>query len=88
MAKISAFVLVVLLATSLGGCKVFRGTCVRAEDYSGAQQMPPLKVPAGLESPDTRAALKIPELSEPEKPRAPQECLDSPPKFSAPPASA
>jgi hypothetical protein len=51
--------------------------------YAGAREMPPLKAPEGLESPDTRNALKVPQLSTPERVRSRAEpCLDTPPPFS------
>lgn len=47
-----------------------------------AQNMPPLKVPPGLDAPDTRNAIKVPPLDEPERPRAPGDpCLSMPPSF-------
>jgi hypothetical protein len=60
------------------------------KDYVGAKEMPPLKAPDGLENPDTRNGLKIPELNTPERVRGRDEpCLDAPPPFgsskSAPP---
>ena len=42
----------------------------------------PLRVPPGLDAPDTRNAIKVPELSEPEKPRRPTDpCLSRPPTY-------
>jgi hypothetical protein len=53
------------------------------KDYIGAKEMPPLKAPDGLETPDTRNALKVPPLNTPERVRARDEaCLDAPPPFS------
>jgi hypothetical protein len=43
---------------------------------------PPLKVSAGLDAPDTRNAVKVPALSEPEKPRGSDApCLSRPPAY-------
>lgn len=54
------------------------------KDYIGAKEMPPLKAPDGLETPDTRNALKVPVLNTPERTRGRDEpCLDTPPPFSA-----
>lgn len=74
---------------SVAGCsRLFKTTCVRAEDYAGAQNNPPLKVPPGLQAPDTRAALPIPTLNEPERPRTAEEgCLDAPPRYAIPKAT-
>ncbi len=61
------------------------------KDYVGAKELPPLKAPAGLESPDTRNALKVPNLDTPERVRGRDEaCLDAPPAFTTaktPPAA-
>jgi uncharacterized lipoprotein len=78
-----------LLALSLAGCGAFKTTCNAGGEYASSQDSPALKVPAGLEAPDTRAALKIPPLAEPERVRAVDEpCLDAPPKYAAPPKPA
>lgn len=83
-------------ASLLSACNTFGGACNKPTEYTNSESIPPLEVPAGLEAPDTRAALRIPELDTPERPRAPTEpCLDEPPPFStapkaqpaAPPAS-
>jgi uncharacterized lipoprotein len=53
------------------------------KDYVGAQELPPLKAPEGLEAPNTRNALKVPPLATPERVRGPDEpCLDAPPPYS------
>ena len=82
------FVLVIALVSSMvlaGGCKSLRTrSCNKTAAYATAQDLQPLKIPAGLDSPDTRAALKIPELNEPEVPRGPKDgCLEDPPRVSA-----
>ena len=57
------------------------------KDYAGAKEMPPLKAPPGLETPNTRNALKVPPLATPERVRSKNEpCLDIPPPFSTPKA--
>jgi 2-oxoglutarate decarboxylase len=74
----------------LSGCGRFSGSnCNKPQMYAQAQSVPALKVPAGLDAPDTRAALRIPELNEPEAPRgAGDPCLEMPPPYSAPAAPA
>ena len=53
------------------------------KDYVGAKELPPLKAPDGLETPDTRNALKIPVLNSPERVRnRSEDCLDAPPPFA------
>ncbi len=70
----------------LTGCgTLFKATCVQPGDYADAVDLPPLKVPAGLQAPDSRRALPIPPLDEPERPRKPDEpCLDAPPRYAIP----
>ena len=55
------------------------------KDYAGAQEMPPLQAPPGLDAPNTRNALKVPPLNTPERIRGKDEpCLDIPPPFASP----
>lgn len=68
----------------LTGCRS-TPACSRPTQYTEAQarEMPPLRIPAGLEAPDTRGALRIPELTEPEAPLPPGvRCLEEPPRYS------
>lgn len=64
--------------------KVEKVVCKQDDkDYVGAQEMPPLKAPDGLDAPNTRNALKVPPLNTPERVRGRDEpCLDAPPPFS------
>jgi uncharacterized lipoprotein len=73
----------------LGGCKRLLGAnCNKPQVYATADSLPPLHIPVGLDAPDTRGALHVPELNEPEAPRGPKvACLDEPPPFT-PPAAA
>jgi hypothetical protein len=74
-----------LLAVSvLSGCGKRAVTCKQSnKDYVGAQEVPPLKAPPGLEAPNTRNALKVPPLNTPERMRGRDEpCLDEPPPYS------
>ncbi len=81
-----SLVRVVLAAVALAmvsACGAFRASCASPGEYVGAEDLAPLKTPVGLDAPDTRAALKIPPLAEPERPRAASEdCLESPPKYA------
>ena len=84
-------VLAAAVAASLAsGCKTREPSCKQSDkSYSGAQEVPPLKAPPGLEPPNPRNALKVPPLATPERVRARNEpCLDAPPPFSAPKAVA
>jgi uncharacterized lipoprotein len=68
----------------LGGCKAWRGAnaCNKPQPYMAATSVPALKIPQGLDAPDTGNALKLPTLNEPVAPRAKKgPCLDQPPSF-------
>ena len=79
--------LVIVLLAGCGAFKPFQTACAKPEDFAAAVDAGPLRVPAGRDSPDTRASLRIPPLESPEAPRpAESPCLDTPPKFAqAPP---
>ncbi len=69
----------------VAGCALLpdaSGGCDELQPYETARQAEPLRVPAGADMPDTRNALRIPEVSNPELPLAPGRCLDHPPAFS------
>jgi uncharacterized lipoprotein len=86
MSLVRSLIVAALAALSLTGCgRIFKATCVQPDDYADAVDLPPLKVPGGLTAPDTRRALSIPPLSEPERPRKPDApCLDAPPRYAIP----
>jgi hypothetical protein len=80
MRAASAPSLVLGLAALLlaGGCRSL--SCINPETYSKAQEVQRLKMPVGLDGPDTKQALEIPALNEPEVPRDPDgACLEEPP---------
>jgi uncharacterized lipoprotein len=82
-------VIALLASAALMGCKSQLESCHQTnKDYAGAKEMPPLKAPPGLETPNTRNALKVPPLDTPERVRSKNEpCLDIPPPFSNPKAT-
>ncbi len=86
MSMTRQLIVAALVMGALTGCgRLFKATCVQPSDYADAIDLPPLKVPIGLDAPDTRRALRIPPLDEPERPRAPADpCLDAPPRFAIP----
>lgn len=90
MGLLRAVLTATIAALALSGCgRIFKATCVQPSDYAGEVDLPPLKVPAGLDAPDTRRALPIPPLNEPERPRTAQDpCLDAPPRYAIPRQSA
>ncbi|MFM7067333.1 MAG: hypothetical protein ACKO0U_10995 [Gammaproteobacteria bacterium] len=68
-----------LLLPLLGGCGFMErvgllgsgiATCQEPQAYEAAAEIPPLQVPAGLDTPPARVALKIPTLDVPERKRA------------------
>jgi hypothetical protein len=85
---VSAVVLVALAGCHNALTKRFfhAKECNKIQMYSSAQSVPPLKVPVGIDPPDTRSALRIPPLNEPAPPprKLTDPCLDAPPLFAAP----
>jgi uncharacterized lipoprotein len=84
----SGLICAVLLAVA--GCHPFRGrelACHKKRPYMAATSVAPLKIPAGLDTPDTTNALHIPTLSEAAPPprKGKEPCLDEPPSFKLPP---
>jgi uncharacterized lipoprotein len=69
--------------TLLGGCHSLGGpSCPRGEPYTKSTSVAPLRIPAGVDAPDTSQALKLPALNEPAAPRGKKEpCLDQPPPY-------
>lgn len=70
----------------LAGCKaILPGVddCSGPQPYQTAEQAPALVVPGGLDMPNTRNALRIPEVATPERP-ADGRCLDYPPRYALP----
>ena len=85
--RIAVVLLTAVVSTSLfAGCKAGKVSCRQSnKDYVDAKEMPPLKAPPGLEAPDTRNSLKVPDLNTPERVRGREEaCLDTPPPFATP----
>src|SRR5229473_4090823 len=83
--------MVVAAAALMSGCHLFRGAdCHTRQEYQRAGQVPPLKVPAGLDSPNTQGALVIPAVAlAPPPPGKKDACLDVPPRYTpAPPNKA
>ena len=68
----------------LPACKSWRiEDCKKPQLYEQSQSVPALGIPVGLDPPNTRAALQIPALREPEKPRSASDaCLEAPPKYA------
>lgn len=77
----------VLLMLAQSGCALRhhgKERCHEPAIGGDSKDLPPLKVPAGLDAPDTRNAIKVPPLSEPEVPHLPSDpCLSQPPSFKS-----
>lgn len=60
--------------------------CDKLRPYQTAENLPPLRVPQGADLPDTREALKIPEVRTPAVPDDGR-CIDHPPSYGGSRAS-
>jgi|ERR1700722_2305935 uncharacterized lipoprotein len=78
-------VFVIVAAALMSGCHMFSKLtpdCHTQQEYQRAGQVPPLKVPEGLDSPNTQGALAIPTVALAPPPPGPKDaCLDVPPRY-------
>lgn len=78
-------------AVLTSGCHLFsklNPDCHTGQEYQRAGQVAPLKVPAGLDSPNTQGALVIPSvLVAPPAQGSKDACLDSPPRYKQAPSN-
>ena len=87
MRVVRGVALLLLLLPLMSGWHVFRSAsakaCHGAQPYQKAQSVPPLKIPPGMDAPDTTNALRLPTLNEPPQPprKGKDPCLDEPPPF-------
>jgi len=90
MKSVWRIVTVATLLVPLSGCHLVRGistsACNDTQGYMKQRSVDPLKIPAGLDAPDTTNALRLPQLNEPAPPprRRKTACLDAPPPFKVP----
>jgi hypothetical protein len=83
-------VAVTAMGLGLSSCHMFHSlthTCeLDTDSYQKANSVTPLRVPLGIDAPDSKSGLQIPALNEPAPPpRGPRDpCLDEPPKFTEP----
>ena len=80
--------LLAMALLALSGCSWLHhkriSSCRELTVVDQANTLPALRVPPGLDAPDTRNAIKVPALSEPERPRAPTDpCLSRPPSYKS-----
>ncbi|MDE2304258.1 MAG: hypothetical protein KGL34_01775 [Gammaproteobacteria bacterium] len=69
---------IVVLAS---GCHMLRPDCRTIEDYQAAHSAAPLRVPAGMDSPDVKEHLVIPPAPTVAAPLQKGACLEQPPKY-------
>jgi len=81
--------MLVAAAALLSGCHLFSKLtpdCHTTQEYQRAGQIAPLKVPTGLDTPNTKDALVIPTAALAPPPPGPKDaCLDVPPRYVAAP---
>ena len=85
-------ILAVIAATALmSGCHLFsklNPDCHSPQEYQRALSAPPLKVPAGLDAPNTAGALVIPPVTDAPPPPGPHDqCFDVPPRYKPAPSN-
>ena len=71
---------------ALSGCHFFRANsgCHSAQEYQKAQQLAPLKVPAGLDAPAKSTSMVIPAVAADIPLRGRKDaCLEEPPKYKS-----
>ena len=85
-------VLILIASAALtSGCHLFSKLtpdCHTPQEYQRAGQVAPLKVPVGLDSPNTKDALVIPTVELAPPPPGPKDaCLDQPPRYQPAPTN-
>ena len=82
-------VVFVAAAMLMSGCHIFsrlNPDCHTRQEYQQAAEVAPLKVPEGLDKPNTQGALVIPTVELAPPPPGPKDaCLDLPPRYKAAP---
>jgi uncharacterized lipoprotein len=83
--------MLVAVSTLMSGCHLFgklNPDCHTKQDYQHALSAPPLKVPPGLDSPNTAGALVIPAVADAPPPPGPKDaCYDVPPRYKPAPSN-
>ena len=83
--------ILIAAAALISGCHLFgklTPDCHTPQEYQRAGQVAPLKVPAGLDSPNTKDALVIPTVELAPPPPGPKDaCLDLPPRYKPAPTN-
>jgi hypothetical protein len=85
MRRLTSILCLIALPAVRAGCHrdgVRDEPCIAGQQYLKAQSVPPLRTVDGLAAPNTRNALKIPEVTAPLRVRSMREgCLDESPSF-------
>lgn len=89
--KLRAACVLAAVVPALSGCQALHAitatSCTKPRHYMLARSIPPLKIPIGLNAPDTRNSLVVPSLKGPTPPPpAGRPCLDAPPPYLMAPA--
>lgn len=89
--SLERFFLLIAATALLSGCHLFsklNPDCHAPQEYLHAGQIAPLKVPPGLDSPNTQGALVIPTVELAPPPPGPKDaCLDVPPRYKPAPSN-
>lgn len=71
---------------SLSGCGMFAddiASCNKPQPYQGSEELPPLQVPEGIDTPNTKGGMAIPAVKGEPPARPAGRCLDEPPDYYA-----
>jgi uncharacterized lipoprotein len=89
--NVDRVLLMIALVASMSGCSLFNRLnpdCHSPQDYQHAVSVEPLKVPPGMDAPNTQGALVIPTVELAPPPPGPKDaCLDVPPRYKAAPTN-
>jgi uncharacterized lipoprotein len=89
--SLDRILLLVAACASMSGCFIFTKLtpdCHTPQEYQHALSIPPLKVPAGLDTPNTAGALVIPTVTDAPPPPGPHDtCYDVPPRYKPAPSN-
>jgi uncharacterized lipoprotein len=89
--SLDRILLLVAASALMSGCHFFgklNPDCHSPQEYQHALSAPPLKVPAGLDTPNTAGALVIPTVTDVPPPPGPHDaCYDIPPRYKPAPSN-
>ncbi|MDE2295358.1 MAG: hypothetical protein KGL36_07870 [Gammaproteobacteria bacterium] len=69
------------VAALMAGCHLLRPRCGGLEDYRSAEVIAPLRVPDGMQTPDSKEALRIPPPAAGAPLASKDRCLEKPPQY-------